>query len=127
MAAEASLATFKKKIHIIPCRFESIYDAVVSINVYCTCILLLMTTLPVSLSHPHTRAHTYFRCRSKKFDYRSLPTTSVIIAFYNEAWSTLLRTIHSVLETVPATLLKDIVLIDDFSDRGLTYQHDKLT
>lgn len=60
------------------------------------------------------------RCRSKKFDYRRLPTTSVIIAFYNEALSTLLRTIHSVLETTPAVLLKELILIDDFSDRGVT-------
>ena len=44
----------------------------------------------------------------------------MIIAFYNEAWSTLLRTIHSVLETTPAILLKEIILIDDYSDRGLT-------
>lgn len=43
----------------------------------------------------------------------------MIIAFYNEAWSTLLRTIHSVLETTPAILLKEIILIDDYSDRGL--------
>lgn len=62
----------------------------------------------------------HLRCRSKTFNYRRLPTTSVIIAFYNEAWSTLLRTIHSVLETTPAILLKEIVLIDDYSDRGLT-------
>ncbi|XP_041665149.1 polypeptide N-acetylgalactosaminyltransferase 4 [Cheilinus undulatus] len=68
--------------------------------------------------HRHIRDHRMSECRSKKFDYRRLPTTSVIIAFYNEAWSTLLRTIHSVLETVPAVLLKDIILVDDYSDRG---------
>lgn len=69
---------------------------------------------------PNSYTQTYLRCRSKKFEYRRLPTTSVIIAFYNEAWSTLLRTIHSVLETTPAILLKEIILIDDYSDRGLT-------
>ena len=58
-----------------------------------------------------------YECKAKKFHYRSLPTTSVIIAFYNEAWSTLLRTIHSVLETSPAVLLKEIILVDDLSDR----------
>lgn len=61
---------------------------------------------------------TWLRCRVKKYDYQHLPTTSVIIAFYNEAWSTLLRTIHSVLETTPAVLLKEVILVDDFSDRG---------
>ncbi|XP_055213879.1 POC1 centriolar protein homolog B isoform X4 [Gorilla gorilla gorilla] len=58
-----------------------------------------------------------YECKSQKFNYRTLPTTSVIIAFYNEAWSTLLRTIHSVLETSPAVLLKEIILVDDLSDR----------
>lgn len=42
----------------------------------------------------------------------------MVIAFYNEAWSTLLRTVHSVLETSPDILLKEIVLVDDYSDRG---------
>ena len=59
-----------------------------------------------------------------KYDYRSLPTTSVVIAFYNEAWSTLLRTVHSVLETSPDVLLKEVILVDDYSDRGRGSQTD---
>eukprot|EP00062_Callorhinchus_milii_P019508 gi/632974161/ref/XP_007903518.1/ PREDICTED: polypeptide N-acetylgalactosaminyltransferase 12-like [Callorhinchus milii] len=57
------------------------------------------------------------RCKEKTYDYNNLPTTSVVIAFYNEAWSTLLRTIHSVLDTSPDILLKEIIVVDDYSDR----------
>lgn len=68
---------------------------------------------------PLTKHVSRCSCRQLKYDYRSLPTTSVIIAFYNEGWSTLLRTVHSVLETSPDILLKEVVLVDDYSDRGV--------
>lgn len=58
------------------------------------------------------------RCKEKRYNYDQLPTTSVIIAFYNEAWSTLLRTVYSVLETSPDILLEEVILVDDYSDRG---------
>ncbi|XP_048448829.1 polypeptide N-acetylgalactosaminyltransferase 4-like [Rhincodon typus] len=68
--------------------------------------------------HRHIKDDRMAECRARTFNYRKLPTTSVIIAFYNEAWSTLLRTIHSVLETSPAVLLKELILVDDYSDRS---------
>jgi len=48
-----------------------------------------------------------------------LPDASVIITFYNEAWRTLLRTIHSVIDQSPSRLLREIILIDDGSTAGL--------
>lgn len=66
---------------------------------------------PVSSSfHP-------FRCLQQKYD-SSLPTASVIICFHDEAWSTLLRTVHSIMDTAPKAFLKDIILVDDLSQQG---------
>lgn len=47
-----------------------------------------------------------------------LPTTTVIMTYCEEAWSTLLRSVHSVINRSPPELLEEIILIDDFSERG---------
>uniref|UniRef100_A0A915DZV3 Glycosyltransferase 2-like domain-containing protein n=1 Tax=Ditylenchus dipsaci TaxID=166011 RepID=A0A915DZV3_9BILA len=46
-----------------------------------------------------------------------LPTASVVIAFHNEGWSPLFRTVHSVLLRSPTNLLNEIILVDDFSNK----------
>ncbi|XP_070567014.1 polypeptide N-acetylgalactosaminyltransferase 5-like [Ptychodera flava] len=53
-------------------------------------------------------------CRTQTYQV-NLPATSVIICFHNEAWSTLLRTVHSVLDRTPGDLLFEIIILDDAS------------
>ena len=50
--------------------------------------------------------------------YSPLPSTSVIVIFHNEAWSVLLRTIHSVLDRSDPKILIEVIVVDDFSNFG---------
>ncbi|XP_022256687.1 polypeptide N-acetylgalactosaminyltransferase 11-like isoform X2 [Limulus polyphemus] len=54
------------------------------------------------------------KCKLQSYS-SSLPTASVIICFYNEALSTLLRTVHSILDRTPSVLLHEIIVLDDSS------------
>jgi len=45
-----------------------------------------------------------------------LPSASIVICFHNEAWSTLTRSILSVIHQTPAHLLHEIILVDDASE-----------
>ena len=54
-------------------------------------------------------------CKSLKYDTSDMPTVSVVIPFYNEIWSVLLRTVTGILFRSPPHLIKEIILVDDGS------------
>ncbi|XP_026316385.1 polypeptide N-acetylgalactosaminyltransferase 35A-like [Hyposmocoma kahamanoa] len=62
-------------------------------------------------------------CQTQKYPEK-LPKASIIICFYNEHFETLLRSIHSILDRTDQRYLKEIILVDDFSD--LDGLHDKV-
>nr|XP_040575982.1 polypeptide N-acetylgalactosaminyltransferase 35A-like [Lepeophtheirus salmonis] len=48
--------------------------------------------------------------------YAKLPTASIVICYFREDLSTLLRTIHTVVKRSPANLLKEVIVVNDHSD-----------
>lgn len=57
------------------------------------------------------------RCSEQQV-HDDLPSTSIIMCFVDEVWSTLLRSVHSVLSRSPPHLLQEIILVDDCSTKG---------
>ncbi|KAJ6216287.1 hypothetical protein RDWZM_007444 [Blomia tropicalis] len=71
--------------------------------------------IPLDRNVPDLR---HKECRYWHYPEYGLPTVSVVIVFHNEGFSPLIRTVHSVLERSPKRWLREIILVDDFSDRS---------
>lgn len=78
----------------------------------------LSDQIPVDRAIPDTRPDM---C-AQNLVHDDLPSTSVIFCFVDEVWSTLLRSVHSVLNRSPPHLLKEIILVDDFSSKDYLKQ-----
>uniref|UniRef100_H0V3X5 Polypeptide N-acetylgalactosaminyltransferase n=1 Tax=Cavia porcellus TaxID=10141 RepID=H0V3X5_CAVPO len=74
----------------------------------------LSNQLPLDRSLPDTRDS---RCLQKTYPSQ-LPSLSVILIFMDEALSVIQRAITSIINRTPLWLLKEIILVDDFSSNG---------
>lgn len=76
--------------------------------------------IPMDRSIPDIRLD---ECQHWNYGEEKLPHASVVIVFHNEGFSTLMRTVHSVLLRSPKRYLREVVLVDDFSDKEPLKDH----
>ncbi|XP_071452667.1 polypeptide N-acetylgalactosaminyltransferase 1-like [Hetaerina americana] len=79
--------------------------------------LLASDRIPLNRSLPDVRRKRCHEYYNESEVTENLPKVSIIIVFHNEAWSTLLRTVMSAVNRSPRSLLKEIILVDDASER----------
>lgn len=84
-------------------------------KLYAQCNILIYSFIKSNTKHIEFSLR---RCESLTY-MDKLPTATIVICFYNEHYETLLRTIHSIFQRTPAHLLKEIILVDDYSDIGI--------
>lgn len=68
--------------------------------------------IPLNRMVPDSRLSS---CASKKYEH-DLPTTSVIVPFFDEWPSILIRTIYSIVNRTPRHILQEVILVDDGSE-----------
>ncbi|XP_071524231.1 N-acetylgalactosaminyltransferase 7 isoform X4 [Panulirus ornatus] len=76
--------------------------------------MVVSDELAMDRAIPDTR---HPECRHWEYP-EELPTTTVVIVFHNEGFSTLMRTVHTVVDRSPPQFLKEVLLVDDFSDKA---------
>lgn len=67
--------------------------------------------IPYNRSLPETRPRS---CRNRKYDH-DLPKASIVIVCHNEPWSTLIRTVVSILGRTDHKFIEEVILVDDAS------------
>ncbi|XP_025834127.1 polypeptide N-acetylgalactosaminyltransferase 5 [Agrilus planipennis] len=100
----------KGKPVIIPAEEEGLMKEKFTINQF---NVMASDIISLNRSLPDVRLEG---CKDKTYP-KLLPSTSIVIVFHNEAWSTLLRTVWSVINRSPRPLLREIILVDDASER----------
>jgi len=70
--------------------------------------------IPLDRSPPDVRSPA---CRQLSYDLDFLSDVSVIVPVFDESWSMLLRALHGLISRTPDRLLREVILVDDFSSR----------
>jgi polypeptide N-acetylgalactosaminyltransferase len=47
------------------------------------------------------------------YDVSVLPSASVVVCYFHEEFRTLLRTVHSIVDRTPKSVLREIILVND--------------
>jgi len=68
---------------------------------------------------PDTRME---ECKNWNYPEHMGLKASVVIVFHNEGWSTLMRNVHTIIKRTPPEMLQEVLLVDDFSDKGKQIQ-----
>lgn len=103
------------KIAKLDSSFNRTYvDEVISQNGYDG---VLSDQISVNRSLPDIR---HLECQDMKY-LAELPSFSVIVVFFDEHFSVVMRTVHSVINRSPEKLLKEVVIVDDGSGKGYTF------
>ncbi|XP_074659326.1 polypeptide N-acetylgalactosaminyltransferase 11-like [Tubulanus polymorphus] len=74
--------------------------------------VLASNRLSYTRSIPDTR---HLLCKSRTYPVE-LPAASIVICFYNEAWSVLLRLLYTIIHRTADRYIHEIILLDDFSE-----------
>ncbi|XP_052234412.1 polypeptide N-acetylgalactosaminyltransferase 13-like [Dreissena polymorpha] len=94
-------------VHLVGKENEQANQLVEKLNIN----VLASDKIPLNRMVPDSR---FDGCRSVTYE-NDLPTASIIIPFFDEWPSILLRTIYSIVNRTPRKLLKEIILVDDGS------------
>ncbi|XP_065362105.1 polypeptide N-acetylgalactosaminyltransferase 8, partial [Calliphora vicina] len=75
----------------------------------------LSESLPLQRLIPDTRHKS---CKTELYPAH-LPSCSIIIIYHNEQVTVLLRTLYTIINQTPLELLKEIILVDDYSEPNI--------
>lgn len=63
-------------------------------------------------------------CQTQKYA-NNLPNASIVICFYNEHYTTLMRSLQSLIVRTPMSLLHEIILVNDYSESNMLHEKIK--